>query len=80
MDLQTDDLIQECGASAMGFLDAMFHRTTATFTIVDRNAAPGAPGTIAIRGFACINPTTFTDWLPVRWVMTASTATGPMPA
>lgn len=41
MALQTDYLIKGCGASAMGFLDAMFHHTQATFTIVDRNAAPG---------------------------------------
>lgn len=41
MALQTDYLIKGCGASAMGFLDVMFHHTQATFTIVDRNAAPG---------------------------------------
>ncbi len=41
MALQTDYLIKGCGASAMGFLDVMFHHTLATFTIVDRNPAPG---------------------------------------
>lgn len=41
MALQTDYLIKGCGASAMGFVDAMFHHSQATFTIVDRNAAPG---------------------------------------
>ena len=41
MALQTDYLIKGGGASAMGFLDAMFHHSRATFTIVDRNDAPG---------------------------------------
>lgn len=41
MALQTDYLIKGGGASAMGFLDAMFHHSQATFTVVDRDAAPG---------------------------------------
>jgi len=39
--MQTDYFIKGCGASAMAFVDVMLRETNATFTIVDRRAAPG---------------------------------------
>jgi hypothetical protein len=39
--MQTDYLVKGCGASAMAFVDAMLRETNATFTLVDRRAAPG---------------------------------------
>lgn len=39
--MQTDYFIKGCGASAMAFVDVMLRETDATFTIVDRRAAPG---------------------------------------
>lgn len=41
MALQTDYLVKGCGASAMAFVDVMLKETDATFTMVDRRAAPG---------------------------------------
>jgi len=39
--MQTDYFVKGCGASAMAFVDAMLRETDATFTIVDKRAAPG---------------------------------------
>ncbi|HTE39440.1 MAG TPA: hypothetical protein VK629_01340 [Steroidobacteraceae bacterium] len=39
--MQTDYLVKGCGASAMAFVDTMLKETDATFTIVDKRAAPG---------------------------------------
>jgi hypothetical protein len=39
--MQTDYLVKGCGASAMAFVDTMLRETEATFTIVDKRAAPG---------------------------------------
>jgi hypothetical protein len=41
MALQTDYLVKGCGASAMAFVDVMLKETDASFTMVDRRAAPG---------------------------------------
>jgi hypothetical protein len=41
MTQRTDYLVKGCGASAMAFVDVMLRETEATFTIVDRRAAPG---------------------------------------
>jgi hypothetical protein len=38
---RTDYLVKGCGASAMAFVDVMLRETDATFTMVDRRAAPG---------------------------------------
>ena len=37
----TDYLVKGCGASALAFVDVMLRETDATFTIVDKRAAPG---------------------------------------
>jgi hypothetical protein len=39
--METDYLVTGCGASAMAFVDVMLRESDATFTIVDRRAAPG---------------------------------------
>jgi hypothetical protein len=39
--MQTDYFIKGAGASAMAFVDVMLRETDATFTIVDKRAAPG---------------------------------------
>lgn len=39
--MQTDYFVKGCGASAMAFVDVMLKETDATFTIVDKRAAPG---------------------------------------
>ena len=80
MALQTDYLIIGGGASAMGFLDAMFHHSQATFTIVDRNDAPGGTGTMATPSSACISRTTSMGSRRARWAMTGSTFMAPMQA
>jgi hypothetical protein len=41
MGQRTDYLIKGCGASALAFVDVMLRETDATFTLVDRRAAPG---------------------------------------
>ena len=41
MTTDTDYLVVGCGATALAFVDALFHETDATFTIVDRRHAPG---------------------------------------
>jgi hypothetical protein len=41
MPQRTDYLVKGCGASAMAFVDVMLRETDATFTMVDRRAAPG---------------------------------------
>src|SRR5215831_13479365 len=39
--MHTDYFVKGCGASAMAFVDTLLRETDATFTIVDKRAAPG---------------------------------------
>jgi cation diffusion facilitator CzcD-associated flavoprotein CzcO len=39
--MKTDYFVKGCGATAMAFVDVMLKETDATFTIVDKRAAPG---------------------------------------
>jgi hypothetical protein len=41
MTTDTDYLVIGCGATALAFVDALFHESDATFTIIDRRHAPG---------------------------------------
>jgi hypothetical protein len=41
MALQTDYLVQGCGATAMAFVDVMLKETDANFILVDKRSAPG---------------------------------------
>ena len=52
MALQTDSLVKGCGASAMAFVDVMPKDTDATFTMVDKRAAPGGHWNDACHGVA----------------------------
>ena len=52
MALQTDYLVKGCAASAMAFVDMMPKDTDATFTMVDKRAAPGGHWNDACHGVA----------------------------
>jgi hypothetical protein len=41
MAVEVDYLVVGAGATAMAFIDAVFHETDATFAVVDRRHAPG---------------------------------------